>query len=237
VTVTVWVSVFVGSAVDAAVIVTVPPAGTTAGAVYDVAAPLAVCAGEKVPQLPGLGHATDQSTPALFVSLITVAISGAWWPCMIVAFGTVWVIWREIGAAIVTLTLKNTLEAVAFAAIVTVGSELDGTFGGAVKRAGAPLAVCEGVTVPHGRLEQLTSQSTPEFVGSFCTTAIIVAVAFVNIVAGGGWVMVTAGGADTWKVAIALQKGAGPGVVGGRRLEQVWSAVAKAVIVTVEPTS
>jgi len=26
-------------------------------------------------------------------------------------------------------------------------------------------------------------------------------------------------------------------VVGGRRLEQVWSAVAKAVIVTVEPTS
>ena len=87
-TVTVCMSVFVGSVVDAAVIVTVPPTGTAAGAVYDVVAPLAVCAGEKVPQLPGLEQVTDQSTPALPKSLVTVAISEALWFCTIVPFGT-----------------------------------------------------------------------------------------------------------------------------------------------------
>lgn len=77
VTLTVCVSFVVGSDVDAAVIVTVPPAGIAAGAVYDVADPLAVCAGEKVPQLPGLEQVTDQSTPALAVSLATAATSEA----------------------------------------------------------------------------------------------------------------------------------------------------------------
>jgi hypothetical protein len=93
--------------------------------------------------------------------------------------------------------------------------------GGAVKTAEAPLAVCGGVTVPHGVLTQVTSQSTPAFVGSFCTTATTVAVAFVSIVAGGDWVIVTVGGADTVKVVIALK---------------LWSALANAVIVTVLPT-
>jgi len=76
-TVTVCVSVFVESAVDAAVIVTVPPAGIAAGAVYEIAAALAVCAeaGEKVPQLPTGAH--DQSTPKLFESLFTAAIREA----------------------------------------------------------------------------------------------------------------------------------------------------------------
>jgi len=62
---------------------------------------------------------------------------------------------------------------------------------------------------------------TPEFVESFCTVATTLAVAFVSIVAGGGWVIVSAIGADTWKVAIALK---------------LWSAVANAVMVTVLPT-
>jgi hypothetical protein len=105
-----------------------------------------------------------------------------------------------------------------------------------VKIAAVPLGVCEGVIVPHGVFAQLTCQSTPEFVASFFTTAITVAVAFVSIVGGGGCVMVTTGGAVTWNVVAALQKGgSAPGTV-GTRLEQVWSAVAYAVILTVLPT-
>jgi hypothetical protein len=138
VTVTVCVSVADWSAVDVAVIVTVPPVGIAGGAVYDVAAPLAVCAGEKLPQLPGLEHVTDQSTPALLESLVTAAISWALRPCTIVPFGTVWLIFKETGATIVTFTcsLANCalLPAVACATICTTGLGL-GTLAGAVKNA------------------------------------------------------------------------------------------------------
>jgi hypothetical protein len=58
--------------VEVAVIVTLP---AVAGAVYVVGLPLAVCGGEKVPQVPTGEH--DQSTPALLVSLVTAAISEA----------------------------------------------------------------------------------------------------------------------------------------------------------------
>jgi hypothetical protein len=98
-TVTAWESLIVGSAVDVANTVTLPGVG---GAVYVVELPLAVCAGEKVPQLPTGVH--DQSTPALLVSLVTEAIRGAPWPCTIVAFGTFCMIFTEIGRTIVTVT-------------------------------------------------------------------------------------------------------------------------------------
>lgn len=142
---------------------------------------------------------------------------------MIVPFVTPWLIFTEIGRTIVTSTRalgSRELPACAVAAICTTVFDCDGKTGGAVKTAGAPLAVCLGVIVPQVPL-QVTFQVTPEFVRSFCTTATTVAVAFVNIVAGGCWVMVTISGADTWKVAIALKP---------------WSAAAYAVIVTVLPT-
>ena len=101
-TVTACVSAFVGSAVEVAVIVTLPD---VAGAVYVVGLPLAVCAGEKMPQFPALEQVTDQSTPALPVSLATAAISGALWPCTIVPFVTFCVIFMEMGNTIVTFTL------------------------------------------------------------------------------------------------------------------------------------
>jgi len=200
-TVTACVSVFAESAVEVAVRMTLLGVG---GALYVVALALAVCIGEKVPQLPKGEH--DQSMPALLGSLATVAMSEPLWPCTIVAFGTFWMIDTEIGRTIVTAAwLDADRAAVACATIVTTGLEVDGTSGGAVKTAGAPLAVCEGVIVPHGVLAQLTFQVTPEFVGSFCTTAATVAVALINIVAGGCWVMVIVIGADTWNVAIALK--------------------------------
>lgn len=75
--VTVSTAVLVGSVVEAAVIVTVLPVGTEAGAVNVVVTPLAVCAGEKVPHAPEVPQVTVQSTPALAVSLLTVAARDA----------------------------------------------------------------------------------------------------------------------------------------------------------------
>ena len=133
-------------------------------------------------------------------------------------------IFIEIGRTIVTATVLfcgADGAAIAFAEIDTTGFVADGKFGGAVKTAVAPLADCNGVIVPHGVAAQLTFHWTPEFVGSFCTTAETLAVAFVNIVAGGAWVMLTTTGGDTWKFAIALK---------------LWSAVANAVMVMMLPT-
>lgn len=99
VTVTVCVADLVGSVVDVAVIVTVPPpAGTVAGAVNVVAAPLAVCASEKVPQAPALPQVTVQSTPAFAGSLLTVATKGALSFATMMSFTIFWVIATEIGA-------------------------------------------------------------------------------------------------------------------------------------------
>jgi len=60
----------VGSAVEAALIRAVV---APAGAVYVVAAPLAVCVGLKEPQVPTGLHV--QSTPAFVESLATTAVS------------------------------------------------------------------------------------------------------------------------------------------------------------------
>jgi hypothetical protein len=61
------------SVVERAVTATVFFAGTERGAVKTVVAPLAVCDGEKDPQLGALLHIATQSTPALATSLDTVA--------------------------------------------------------------------------------------------------------------------------------------------------------------------
>jgi hypothetical protein len=66
---------FVLSAVDVAVMVTTPPEGTAEGAVYVVAAPLAVCAGLNDPQVLAGTHV--QSTPAFDESLVTAAMTWA----------------------------------------------------------------------------------------------------------------------------------------------------------------
>ncbi len=193
--VTVSSAVLVGSVVEAAVIVTVLPAGTEAGAVNVVAAPLAVCAGEKVPHAPGPPQLTVQSTPASAVSLATVATRGAPLFAIMEPVGTPCVIVTEIGATIVTFRLALTCAPVAVAEAVMITPPLGvripggGGVGGAVKIAAAPLAVCVGEIEPHGLPPQLTDHVTPEFVVSFETTAMTVAAAFVSIVLGGTCVM------------------------------------------------
>jgi hypothetical protein len=64
----------VESVTDVALTVTVLPLGTADGAVYVVAAPLAVPVGLKLPHAPELPQVTDQVTPALAESLLTVAV-------------------------------------------------------------------------------------------------------------------------------------------------------------------
>lgn len=58
-----------------AVTVTVLPVGTAAGAVYMVAALLAVATGLKLPQAPALPQVTVQFTPPFAESLLTTAVS------------------------------------------------------------------------------------------------------------------------------------------------------------------
>jgi hypothetical protein len=73
--VTVVLALFVGSAVEVAMMVTVFPAGTEAGAVYVVVPPLAVCVGLNDPHDPL--QLTVQSTPLFCESLATVALTVA----------------------------------------------------------------------------------------------------------------------------------------------------------------
>src|ERR1035441_3621370 len=64
-----------GASVAVAVIVTVFPAGTLAGALYVVEAPLSVCVGVNEPQAPTEPQVTVQSTPPLPGSFDTVALT------------------------------------------------------------------------------------------------------------------------------------------------------------------
>jgi hypothetical protein len=122
VTVTVSAAFLVGSAVDVAVIVTVPPlAGAAAGAVNVVGAPLSVWASEKVPQAPVLPQVTVQSTPLFAGSLVTVATKGALALCTMVSFAIFWVIATESGAVteISTVAIADSGAAVAAACMRT----------------------------------------------------------------------------------------------------------------------
>jgi hypothetical protein len=71
-TATVTVAVAVRSVTDAAVMFMLFPVGGRPGAVNTVVTPLAVCVGEKLPQL-ALAQLTFQLTPALAGSFVTVA--------------------------------------------------------------------------------------------------------------------------------------------------------------------
>jgi hypothetical protein len=71
--VTVAAKALLRSVVESAVIDMVLCAGTANGAVYVVVPPLAVCAGEKEPQLGALAQVATQSTPAFATSLLTIA--------------------------------------------------------------------------------------------------------------------------------------------------------------------
>jgi hypothetical protein len=128
--VTTAVTVFVGSAVAAAVMLTVPPVGTVRGAVNVVVAPLAVCVGLKEPQLPPL-HDTVQSTPRFCESLATVALIMACAPTCMEGGGAIVKPMEITGAVIATVAVTVFVgSAVAAAVIITVPPV--GIAGGAV---------------------------------------------------------------------------------------------------------
>ena len=149
-------------AVDVAVTVTLPAAP---GAVNDVALPLAVCVGLKLPHEPA--GVQLQSTPPFVLSLATFAVIEA------VPFT-----FNEAGAPLsVTLTPEDepiVIVAVAACAGAAVGAALIVTVPavvGAVYVVDAPLAVCVGLKLPHAPAG-VQLQSTPAFVLSFETVAL-----------------------------------------------------------------
>lgn len=79
--------------------VTVLPAGTSGGAVKVVLFPLAVCAGEKEPQLGALPQIATQSTPAFATSLRTVAETMALAPTLRDEGGDCMIVTEMIGVA------------------------------------------------------------------------------------------------------------------------------------------
>jgi hypothetical protein len=111
-------AVALGSVTEAAVMVTVFPAGTEAGAAYVVAAELALVVGFSEPQAVEMPQETVQVTPALAVSLATVA-----------AMLAVPLTFRDAGGAVLSMTvmllmvmaavLALTLESSATVAVMT----------------------------------------------------------------------------------------------------------------------
>jgi hypothetical protein len=180
--VTLAVAFLVMSLTDVAVIVTLAPAGTAAGAVYVVAAPEAVWAGVNDPQA-ALG-VQPHVTPLFAESLETVAATLAVVPVCMEAGGAV-VIATEMagGALMVTLVaaaLVVSLTEVAF--MVTLPPW--GMAAGAVYVVMAPVAVWTGLKEPQDPLgAQL--HATPWFAESLDTLAAIVAAWLVCMDAGG----------------------------------------------------
>jgi hypothetical protein len=169
-TVTMALANLVWSVVEVAVMVTAV-AGTTVGAVYRVAEPLAVCRRLKVPQVPPVPGVQFmvQSTPAFAISFETVAATFTAAPVAIVAGGASPVVkTTEIAAEGVTVTeplTKANEDAVDVAMIETVRLLVSPV--GAVYVDGEPLRVCRGAMLPQfDEPAQETLQVTPAPVAS-----------------------------------------------------------------------
>jgi hypothetical protein len=98
------------SVVESAVTATVFFDGTLKGAVYVVVPPLAVCAGEKVPQLGALPQSATQSTPAFATSLLTVADTWAEPPTTKARGGACVMVTEMIGVVDAELDFAGLLE-------------------------------------------------------------------------------------------------------------------------------
>ena len=166
VTVTVEVVDFVLSDTEVTVIVTTGFAGSAAGAVYVVGAPLAVVEGVIVPH-PGEHEPAPcvsvHVTPLLAGSFITVAVNA-------------WVTLRGINALVgvsepviagtVTFALLDAAGLNTEAALIVTGKLLSGGTAGPEYVVGTPLTVVAGEIVPQGGVEHATVHVTPWFCGS-----------------------------------------------------------------------
>lgn len=179
--ITVAGAVFVGSLADVAVIVALPPAGTDAGAVYVVIAPLAVADTLNVPHEP-LG-AQLHTTGIAAGSFVVVAAIDAVAPVCIAPGGGVVSVIVITGPVIVTVAFFVGLGALtAVAVIVTLPP--DGAVIGAVYVVAAPLAVAVELKLPQVPTG-VQLHVTPPFAGSFRTVAEIFAVPDIPRLAGG----------------------------------------------------
>jgi hypothetical protein len=178
------VAVFVVSVTEVAVTVTVDPVGVVAGAVYVVAAPLAVDAGLNDPH-DELPHVTVHFTPAFALSFATFAVM------LVVAAGA-----SEEGgcAANVTATAGGPVIVIVAEAdfvlsvtevAVTVTEFPVGIAVGAVNVVAPPLIVCAELNEPHAELPHVTVQRTPAAALSLLTFAVRLVVAAVTSDAGG----------------------------------------------------
>jgi hypothetical protein len=186
--ITVAFAAFVESLADVAVIVTLPPVGTVAGAVYTVAAALAVGVTLNDPQEPaGVQlHTTGRAAG----SFVVVAAIDAVVPVCIAPGGGVVSVIVITGPVIVTVALfVLVVSLTAVAVIVTLPP--DGTVVGPVYTVVAPLAVLVGVKLPQVPAG-VQLHVTPPFAGSFMTVATIFAVPDTPRLAGGAVEKVTA---------------------------------------------
>jgi hypothetical protein len=162
---------FVVSLTDVAVTVTVAGVGGAAGALNVVAVPLGVVAGAKLPHW-ALPQVTVQVTPALALSLLTVAVSGAVCVAATDAGGLVRA--TEIGALgaemVIVAEADFVVSLTAVAVIVTVAGL--GAEAGALYLVAAPLAVDEEEKEPQGVAPQVTAHVTPPLALSLLTMAV-----------------------------------------------------------------
>ena len=177
---------FVLSVTETAVMVTVFPVGTAAGAVKAVAAPLGVDGGLNDPhgEPP---HVTVQFTPAFALSLATFAVIFVVVPPTIdVGGGAARVTEIACATAVIVIGCEEAdfvLSVTEVAVMVTVFPV--GTDAGAVKTVAAPLAVCAGLNDPHAVLPHVTVHRTPAFALSFVTFAVMLVVPLAARVEGG----------------------------------------------------
>jgi hypothetical protein len=174
-------AVLVGSVADVAVIVTLPPVGGVEGAVYTVAAPLAVATGLNEPQDP-MGVVQLQFTGVVAGSLTVVATIDTVVAISSAPGGGVVRVIAITGGVIDTVWLLNfVLSVTDVAVIVTLPPA--GIVAGAVYTVLVPLAVLDRLNNPHPLGMQL--QVTPAPAESFVTTAEMLAVPDIGRLAGG----------------------------------------------------
>jgi hypothetical protein len=168
VTVIVALADFVVSVSEVAVIVTAPPAGMAAGAVYTVFAPDAVVVGLNEPHAPE-PQVAIQATPAPTGSLVTDAVRFSVPP---ISNKLVTALEKEMATGVGRMVNRRSLVcegSLVTEAVIVIDVPI-GTAEGAVKVVAAPSAVCVGERVPHAPLVMLpvtglpphvTVQSTP----------------------------------------------------------------------------
>jgi hypothetical protein len=136
-----------------------------------VAVPFGVVEGLKLPHC-ALPQVTDHVTPALALSLATVAVKAALVVAAREAGGLLRVtVIGALGAEMVMVAEADLVESVTEVAVTATVAGL-GVEAGAVNLVAVPLAVEAAEKLPHCALPQVTDHLTPAFALSLLTTAV-----------------------------------------------------------------